>query len=85
MLIKILKGEELFSKEGTHICDGNGIAIVATEDTECEVNDRIDIVKNILKQKRLDRGLDEDGNPVPEQEKESAQEISVPQKDSTEE
>lgn len=85
MLIKILKGEELFSREGTHICDNNGIAIVATEDTEFEVEERIDIVKNILKQKRLDRGLDEDGNPIPEQEKESAQEINAPQKDSIEE
>lgn len=85
MLIKILKGEELFSKQGTHICDSNGIAIVAIEDTECEIDDRIETVKNILKQKRLDRGLDEDGNPIPQQEQNTDQEINILQKDPTEE
>ncbi len=79
MLIKILKGEELFSKQGTHICDSKGIALVATEDTECEVDDRIDMVKSILKQKRLDRNLDEEGNPiVAKEEKTPEQEILPP-------
>lgn len=65
MLIKILKGEQIFSKEGTHICDEYGFAVTALEDTECEVNNRIEIVKQILKDQREARGLDEDGNPIP--------------------
>lgn len=65
MLIKILKGEELFSEQGTHICNEQGIAIVASEDIDCEVNERIDIVRELLKASRLNRGLDENGDPIP--------------------
>lgn len=65
MLIKILKGEQIFSEQGVHVCDERGFAIVASEDTDCEVTDRIEIVKQILKDQRAMRGLDEDGNPIP--------------------
>jgi hypothetical protein len=68
MLIKILKGEELFSEQGTHICDERGFAIIASEDTECEVNERIEIINNLLKASRLNRGLDENGDPIPTEE-----------------
>ncbi len=64
MLIKILKGEEIFSEQGLHICDDNGIAIITSEDTECEVNERVDFVQQLLTEKRLNRGLDKDGNPI---------------------
>jgi hypothetical protein len=68
MLIKILKGETLYSAQGTHICDDKGFALIAEEDTDCNVQDRIDIVMQILKEQRLGRGLNEDGSPKVETE-----------------
>ncbi len=64
MLIKILKGEQIFSEHGTHVCDDNGFAIIASQDMECEVNNRIETVIEILKEQRAIRGLDQDGNPL---------------------
>lgn len=64
MKIKILKGEWLYSKQGTHICDENGIAKVATEDTECEVSERVEIVLELVKQHRASQGLDAQGNSL---------------------
>jgi hypothetical protein len=63
--MKILKGEYLFSKEGLHILDSKGIAILAEEDTECEIlPEHIERVRHIVIGSRLIRGLDEDGNEI---------------------
>mgnify|MGYP003329526729 CR=1 FL=1 len=66
MKIKILAGEYLISEQGTHICDSNGFAMRAEEDTECEIKERVDVVLEIIKNDRLNHGLDENGNPIPE-------------------
>lgn len=65
MIIKILKGENLFDDNGLHICDENGFAIVASEDCEIDVSNRVDIVKKLLKDSRELMGLDENGVPFP--------------------
>lgn len=66
MNIKILKDEYLFSNEGLHICDENGIAIKATEDTDCDVADEhFERVKELVISGRILKGLDENGDPVP--------------------
>ena len=66
MKIKILKDEYLFSEQGTHVCDAQGFAIKASEDVECEVSDEhAERIKELLKAERLNRGLDEEGNPIP--------------------
>lgn len=65
MIIKILKGEHLFSEAGTHVCDANGIAIAASVDTDCEVDDiHAERVLNIVTQDRANRGLDPEGNHI---------------------
>jgi hypothetical protein len=67
MKIKILKGEHLFLKNGTHICDEKGIAQRAQEDVECDISfSHTARVKEIIKADRLNRGLDENGIPIPE-------------------
>jgi len=65
MIIKILKGENLFDDNGLHICDKNGFALVANEDCEIDVTHRVEIVNQILKDSRALRGLDENGVPFP--------------------
>jgi hypothetical protein len=68
MKIKILKDEYLFNEKGTHICDSNGVAIKASEDIECDVNERSEIVLELLRLDRENRGLDIEGRPIlPEQ------------------
>lgn len=65
--MKILKGEYLFDKNGLHVLDDKGIAIAAEEDIECEIDvQHLERVKAIVTKSRADRGLDEEGNPVPE-------------------
>lgn len=66
MKIKILAGEHLFSEQGTHVCDSNGIALRAVEDVEIEVAERVEIVLELIKNDRLNLGLDENGDPIPE-------------------
>jgi hypothetical protein len=67
MKIKIKKDECLFSEAGLHICDQNGIALVATEDTECEIADEhYERVKQLIIEHRLRYGFDENGD-IPEQ------------------
>lgn len=66
MKIKILKDEYLFSEQGTHVCDEHGFAIKASENVECEVNEEhAERVKALLKENRLNAGLDEEGNLIP--------------------
>lgn len=68
MRIKIFKDEHLFSEQGLHICDARGFATTAAEDTECEVSDEhAERVLNIIAADRKRRGLDENGNPLPEE------------------
>lgn len=65
MKIKILKDEYIFSKIGLHVCDENGFAIRAKEDTTCDVlKEHADRVKEILALERSNRGLDADGNAI---------------------
>lgn len=65
MKIKILKDEHLFSNEGTHICDGRGFAIKASEDQYCDVSEEhVDRVRQLLAVNRVMRGLDADGNEI---------------------
>jgi hypothetical protein len=70
MKIKIKKNECLFSEEGLHICDQNGIALTASEDTECEIaEEHFERVKQLVISHRLRYGFDEDGNiPQPKEE-----------------
>ena len=39
MKLQILKGEYLFSEQGTHVLDERGFAVQAQEDCECEVSE----------------------------------------------
>lgn len=67
--MKILKGEELFNKDGLHILDAKGIAMKAEEDTECEIlPEHLDRVKSIVIANRLAKGLDENGNEIKKEE-----------------
>ena len=67
--MKILKGEHLFNKEGLHILDSKGIAVVAGQDTECDIlPEHLDRVKQIVVNNRLAKGLDEDGNEIKKEE-----------------
>jgi len=75
--MKILKGENLFSKFGTHVLDEKGIAIQASEDTECNIlPEHLDRVKFIVEQNRKKRGLDAEGHPIVE-DPESSQEEAL--------
>jgi len=67
MKLTIKKGEELFSEQGFHILGSDDIAIVASEDTECEIaEEHFERVKEIVVSKRLKYGFDEYGNiPAP--------------------
>jgi len=68
MKLQILKGEYLFSEQGTHVLDERGFAIPAEENCECEVSDEhVERVSALLKAERNFKGLDENGNPIPEQ------------------
>ena len=63
MKIKIRKNEALFSQEGLHILDEKGIAILAQEDTECDIaEEHVERVKQIVIAQRLRYGLDENGD-----------------------
>jgi hypothetical protein len=74
MKIKILKGEYLFSENGTHICDNLGFAKIADEDVECEINEEhFDRVQDLITSDRLFRGLDAEGNKIPEPQPEEPQ------------
>jgi hypothetical protein len=65
MKIKILAGEYLFSKLGTHICDVDGFATKSLKDTECDVDDEYaDHVKSLIKEHRFNMGLDENGDLI---------------------
>lgn len=83
MKIKILKDEYLFNEQGLHIIDENGFAIKATEDTECEVSERADFILELLKVERNNRGLDENGDPIPPPQPEVPEEVQpeVPSSD----
>jgi hypothetical protein len=65
MKIKILKDEYLFNEQGTHVCDSNGVAIKALNDIECDVNEKLEIVLELIRQDRENRGLDMNGDPFP--------------------
>lgn len=65
MKIQILKGEYLFCEQGTHVCDENGFAKIAEEDTECEISDEhYERVRNLVVSDREFRGLDANGIPL---------------------
>lgn len=67
--MKILKGEELFNKDGLHIIDTRGIAIKADQDTECEISsEHVERVRSIVSANRLAKGLDEEGNEIKKEE-----------------
>lgn len=76
MKLKILKGEALFSEQGLHIIGSDDVAIIASEDTECEIaEEHFEQVKGIVVSNRLKYGFDEDGNiPQPKQEETPPQE-----------
>jgi hypothetical protein len=71
MKIKILKDEYLFNQSGHHICDKDGFATKAEQETECEVDDSIaDRVMSLIVEDRAIRGLMPDGSlPVIEEPK----------------
>jgi hypothetical protein len=67
--MKIRKGEELFNEQGLHILNSKGIAIVAEQDTECDIlPEHLDRVKQIIVSNRLAKGLDEEGNEIKKEE-----------------
>jgi hypothetical protein len=77
MKMKILKGEYLFSEQGTHICDENGFALIAEEDTECHIlPEHLERVQALVIEDRVLRGLDAEGNPIPEEVEEAIEEAS---------
>ena len=82
MKLKILKGEALFSEQGLHILGSDDVAVIASEDTECEIaEEHFDRVKELVVSNRLKYGFDEDGNiPQPEQPKQP-EEILVQQEE----
>ena len=66
MKIKLLKDDYIFSETGTHICDSDGFALKATEDSEFEIGDEhFERVSNLVVADRLSRGLDADGKRIP--------------------
>lgn len=69
MKLKILKGEALFSEQGLHILGSDDVAVIASEDTECEIaEEHFERVKGIVISNRLKYGFDEYGNiPQPEE------------------
>ena len=65
MIIKILKDEYLFSYQGTHICDEKGMAIKASEDTDCDIaEEHHQRVYDLIIADRAFKGLDENGNLI---------------------
>jgi hypothetical protein len=67
MIIKILKGEYLFSPQGTHVCDEKGFATIAEVDTECNIDEEhYQRVRDVVVADREFRGLDSEGNVIPE-------------------
>jgi hypothetical protein len=58
MKIILQKGDYLWSKNGTHLCDELGVAIKADRTMEVEVDDvHIDRILPIIKQTRRHEGL----------------------------
>jgi len=61
MLIQLFPGDNLWSPQGTHVCDERGIALVVTEDTEVDIADAVaDRCLAIIRDGRVIRGLDPD-------------------------
>jgi len=61
MLITIQLGETLWTPEGYHLLNDQGIAVTATEVTEVDIaDDRYDAVIEIIKEGRAFQGLDPD-------------------------
>ena len=62
MSIKLRTGENLWSTQGTHVCDENGIAVRCEEDTEISFDsqDTEDRVLEIVRDSRTINGLDPD-------------------------
>lgn len=57
MKLKVLAGEYLWTKEGTHLVCEKGFAVVAKEDTEIEVDDdKHENASSIVKAERRSRG-----------------------------
>lgn len=73
MLIKIQKGENVWTSEGFHKVDERGFAVVAEEEMEIEVSDSCaDAVLEIIKSDRQIKGLDpETGLELPKQEEQA--------------
>lgn len=64
--IKLVTGDNLWSNEGIHVCDENGIVIIVKEDVELQIEDEntFNNVKTILTDERLKRGVDENGKEL---------------------
>jgi hypothetical protein len=81
MKIKILTGEYIFNKRGTHVLDERGFAVKAQAEIEVEVSDdKADQIKALLVADRANRGLDAEGNTpevVVEESKDSGIEESI--------
>ena len=61
MLITLQPGETLWTPEGYHLLNDQGIAVTATEVTEVDIaDDRYDAVIEIIKEGRAFQGLDPD-------------------------
>ena len=61
MLITLHPGETLWTPEGYHLLNDQGIAVTATEVTEVDIaDDRYDAVIEIIKEGRAFQGLDPD-------------------------
>ena len=61
MLITIQLGETLWTPEGYHLLNDQGIAVTASEVTEIDIaDDRYDAVIEIIKEGRAFQGLDPD-------------------------
>lgn len=64
--LKLVPGDFLRSNDGLHICDESGAAIRVEEEIVLQIENEAMYVRTLeyLKLERLNRGVDENGNPL---------------------
>lgn len=66
-IINLIPGDYLWTNNGTHLCDCDGLVCVVKENITLKICDDIIYkhVKETLTNERYNRGLDSDGNQIP--------------------
>lgn len=63
--VLVKKGEPLWSEQGTHILDENGFAILAQEDTECNVpDDKFELIFAVIEHNRQKQEIEQTNSQV---------------------